>query len=96
MAMRISEVIPVKLILHLFQLDKNTAAVLFFFFSQSSVYAQFTVHATQIQSTVTRPVGLVFRHFYLEMTKYQVNICTSMQANQISLSSGRVFALLQV
>lgn len=72
-----------------FQMDINADIL------QFSVYVQFSVYATQIQSTVKQR-ELVVMHFYLEMSKFKVNICTSMQANQASLLSGKASALLKV
>lgn len=72
-------------------MDINTDTVF-----QFNVYVQFCICATQIQNTVKQTVRATVQHFYLEITKFKVNICTSMQANQASLSSGKAGALLKV
>lgn len=71
-------------------MDVNVAAVLF-----NSVYV-FTLGCMPLKSSPVKQRVLVFGHFYLEMAKFKVNICTSMQANQASLSSGKAGALRKV
>lgn len=69
MAMKISEVIPVKLILHIkltrfTHFSRTKTLLLFFVFPPvQCIYAQFTVHTTQIQSTVKQPVGASVQAF---------------------------------